>query len=425
MSGPRAAGANDPNIPRRKEISSRDVFVWMGHGNEVPIEFNERRTVPDGKIIVLLAEYGKPVKAYRGEDIWKGMATNPEVFRRPESKETQALLSGTVHIYYPGDRIPKFLYYPFLVQKEPEKWAAYPSGVYKLDMEKESGFALPSNGSGAMKKENVSRGPIPWDTIFSGDENKVFLENVKAKNSAIVTPSMYHKKEALEKVFVKDSDELLDELPDGIHYFMSCRLIKGQAAQVASFFNKLKEHAEFLIEYLNFFELGIDHWDMGITKEQYNIKSQLLKNKLYEEVYTGPLRPILLRSILAKDEDISEEALANESYIFFTMEHFLKEVFNIIKRCIEATQMQSRMRGPFTADEYIETFRGELEGFIARSRHNAEYQLFFQLIHDIIKDGLKDILEPVERRRRNSLVQQQKAGRRTRKLKKKSKSKTR
>jgi hypothetical protein len=276
-----------------------------------------------------------------------------------------------------------------------------------------------------LKKQNVSRGPIPWNTIFSGDENKVFLENVKAKNTAIGIPSMYHKKEALEKVFVKDSDELLDELPDGIHYFMSCRLIKGQAAQVALFFNKLKEHAEFLIEYLNFFELGIDHWDMGITKEQYNIKSQLLKNKFYEEVYNGPLRPILLRSILAKDEDISEEALANESYIFFTMEYFLKEVFNIMKRCIEATQMQSRMRGPFTADEYIETFRGELEGFIARSRHNAEYQLFFQLIHDIIKNGLKDILEPVERRRRNSLVQQQKAGRRTRKLKKKSKSKTR
>lgn len=420
MSGPRAAGANDPNIPRRKEISSRDVFVWMGHGNEVPIEFHERRTVPDGKIIVLLAEYGKPVKASRAEDIWKDMATNPEAFRDPGSEAAKALLKDTVHVYYPGDKIPKFLYYPFLVQQESRKWTAYPSGVYKMDMEKKSGFSLPANESGTWKKQNVSDGPIPWNTIFSGDENKMFLENVKAKNSVIAAASMYHRKELLEKVFVRDSDELLDELPAGIHYFMSCRLIKGQAAKVFQFLNKLKEDIEFLIQYYTFTRNGYNF-------HSYNEQREYFETKMKNEIYNGPLHKLLIRTFFAEEEDIPTNA--NEDYFIedfilfggsFEREGRLYDVL----RCIAAAQRQSAIFGPFTGEEYIEKFTTELHDF-KNHRKNAQSKLFFQQFDIVLKEGLKDILEPAERRRRNSLAQQQKAGRRTRKLKKKSKSKTR
>ncbi len=425
MSGPRAAGANDPNIPRRKEISSRDVFVWMGHGNEVPIEFEDRRTVPDGKIIVLLAEHGKPVKAYRGEAIWKKMATNPEVFRKPESEETKALLKDTVHVYYPGDKLPKFLYYPFLVQKEFGKWAAYPSGVYKLDMEKESGFALPANESGAMKKLNVSRDPVPWNTIFSGDENKTFLENVKEKNRAInASASMNGRKAELERVFVKDSNELIDDLPDGIHYFMSCRLIKGQAARVIYFFEKLREDIEFLIQYgeLQTFRGTNDYFKF---EDFYKKKEAELETRIRGEIYNGPLHKLLLRTYFIQNDD-SNTVPENHNEDYFISEYFFNEGLNDVLRCINATIAQSSQRGPFTADEFIDYFNEELEAFKkSPSRQLAPHKLFFQKLDEVIREGLRHVLEPVEKTRRKSLVQQQKAGRRTRKLKKKSKSKTR
>ncbi len=425
MPGPSAAGANDPNIPRRKEISSRDVFVWMGHGNEIPIEFDERKAVPDGKIIVLLAEYGKPVKGYRGEDIWKKMATNPEVFRKPESETTKALLKDTVHVYYPGDKLPKFLYYPFLVQKDSGKWAAYPSGVYKLDMEKKSGFALPSTESGEMEKRNVSRGPVPWNNIFSGDENKALLENAKEKNRAInASASMNGRKAELERVFVKDSNELIDELPNGIHYFMSCRLIKGQAARVIHFFEKLKEDIEFLIQYCEFqnFKGTNDYFKF---EDFYKKKGEDLETRMSGEIYNGLLHKLLLRTYFIRNDD-SNTVPENADEDYLISEYFLHEGLNDVLRCINATLLQSSQRGPFTADEFIDYFNDELKGFKkSPSRQLAPYKLFFQKLDEVIREGLRHILEPVEKTRRLSIAQQQKAGKRTRKLKKKSKSKTR
>jgi hypothetical protein len=420
-SGPAAAGANNSNIPRRKEISSRDVFVLMGHGNEVPIEFNDRRKVPDGKIIVLLAEYGKPVKSYHGEEIWESMAKNPEVFLRPESEEAKKMLTGafgdTIHVYYPGDRIPKFLYYPFLVQNQGGRWSAYPSGIFKLDMAKETGYALPTNGSGKMKKLNVSRGSVPWDTIFSGEENKEFLKNIREKNSSFIAPSMYHRKEEIEKVFVKDSDKLLDELPDGIHYFMSCRLIKGQAAQVAAFFDKLLKDIDFVIYYLWLFEEGTDYLDKKMTKSKYEKELIDYERKMYDEVYTGPLRPILIRTYpVLKEGNLPENE--GEDYMYFYDTRVIPLLKNV-KRCIEATRLQNVTGGQFTADEFLQQFNLELSGFKKANNWNTNAQFFYKLIDDIIKTGLKHILEPSERIRRKSILQQQKAGRKTRKLKKK------
>ncbi len=419
MSGPRAAGANESNIPRRKEISSRDVYVWMGHGNEIPIDFNERRTVPDGKIVVLLAEHGKPVKSYRGEDIWKSMAKNPTPFLRPDSEETKGLLSETVHIYYPGDKIPKFLYYPFLVQYQRGKWSAYPSGVYKLNMAKAgntSGYALPTNESGEMKKINVSSGPIPWNDIFSGEQNRELLANAKAKNSVIADISMYHRKEELEKVFVKESDDLLERLPNGIHYFMSCRLIKGQAAEIIDFINTLKKEIEKSLPFFNFIKRDRAEWiEDGLSEEVYNAKLDSLYENFNTELYSGPLGPIFKKSAFAKEEDYNESTNSDNMYSEYT----IVTVFDSILKCINATNNRDRQLGPLTGEEYLDTFMSEFKEFKIRWKKGSNIYNLFEDFEGIVKDGLKPILEPVEKTRRKSLVQQGKGGKRTRKIKQK------
>ena len=119
------------------------AYVFTGHGNEIPIDFEKRSKLPAGVTLVTLTECGIPTNAPDIAKVMQKLNSSPELFARLGSdksavKEVKAKLGQDIHIFREGEGYPDLRYAPISDLHPPDdkdgnNYTLYAkSGVYKL-----------------------------------------------------------------------------------------------------------------------------------------------------------------------------------------------------------------------------------------------------------------------------------------------------
>lgn len=405
--GSRAAGSGSPKLsnsrPRRTmPVGITDVYLYAGHGNQIPGEtFEERSVVPPGKVFIFFAEHAKPFKSYLFDSIWELMSKNPELFEDPFTNfdRIKSVAGGTMRIYKEGDKIPSIEYSPYAGLSNGQ---LYPSGVYAPNKE-ETPNALPAY--------EISKGAGLLD-IYKGNQNKTFFQSCFQTNLETATLSSVKNKH----INIRD---LLHCLPNGIHYFLSCRLIQGQAKQIRdiihNFMDTIQDLSSFLFYKDNVNDYTMEHkiplnWKRNWEALSYDVQESKIRNTLGgflkisfylpEETYTN----------------IPEDVFEKNYFDTTEIKAILDEIYKIYMQL--ATSPLAREQ---TGEEFLDDFLLNLNEMKERKHRFVKIiDTFIELLHE----KLQVVLGPVGVMRTKSTGQQnQSAGKREKKTRKQKSTK--
>lgn len=369
---PAAAGANDEDI---------NAYAFFGHGQELPQEFNDRVVVPPGKTIILFAEHNKPVGYGNVEFHYKNIKVNPNKFKHPFS-----IHPSYVRVYPPGAKFPKLEYYPWAYVKG----GGILSGMHKIPID---------NTESTLK---IVPGVAPhkfFETFFKGEMNEFLLHytpldkpslldqymslinSVLGKHNPQVLNEMWKK---MKNVNIRLDEHLLENLPDGVHYFFSCRMIEGQRAQML----------EILGNYINkLSSLNGDIYDSRISKKNIKLYDSL-KNDIYASIVETSKQKGILPEKLSESIESIDYILRNKPYY---------KIITSEPNAPNASTLVTNNREEMTGELLYRDVLNELQRYIERNPGEADQILV--LINDFINMA-SGIIAPINAVRSHSKTQQ-------------------
>jgi hypothetical protein len=212
------------------------VFAVIGHGNEEPVEYEERTKVPPGYTVVLLTKPGQPFAAMDASFLWEKMYNEPSLFQDPIANKAlieTASAGNQLRIYEEGAPMPAMRYYPQSYFPEPSRYASklLLAGIYKLPlpyphMESKS---ITGSTTGALTESQ-------FQELYSGDANRILRENIQE----IAGPRILMYKLLDENLFMYKIEDLLAMNGPGVYYFFNCRYVKGLKAKIEDFIGRIR-----------------------------------------------------------------------------------------------------------------------------------------------------------------------------------------
>lgn len=417
--GPRAAGAGNTKTetePSPTNLTSyarkmpnsieRRMFTYMGHGNELPIDFNERKVVPPGRVIVFFAEHARPVKSYVGNMIWAQMANEPDLFLNPLSPEFKEQ-RPEARVYLPGDKLPRVLYYPFLIQRTPSGIEAFQSGVYEINQASNATYALPIQenelGVGPKKFKLRAGVPFPIDEIVSGGANYELRDKIKDLYEDHKNDSFSDLIKLFEGKPEIKLDDYIDTIPKGIHYFMSCRMIKGQHALLKTELNAIFRTLQTFQE-----ELQGNPANEGYRGNLPINNITQRKSKRTVSVRVPNKFDMILASNLHKNV---------KKYAKFSVDHKLSvetvnEAIQYILRAWDETRSASFSNQSMLAEEMYDDFLNTINRRI--ETQTSSIQSFVRYFLQEMNVSLSSFFKPMKLTRSRSVLQQRGKGFKTR-----------
>lgn len=208
-----------------------DSFLVLGHGIESPIEFEERNTIPDGIVLVTIAECGivtteeevcPMVEAFTD-------SVNKDIFADPRRNKAaiQGFLNGKdVHIFEPGDRYPNLTLQMFLDWSDNDYVKIFKSGLYKFPIKKED-FTI---GEGSTFCQKLFKRLSPYKgflQIMPDDFNakEMFEGSLYPTPGEVMTLIDSHKRRSdrIKKAVTIPLETLFEKAGPGVYYYVVCR----------------------------------------------------------------------------------------------------------------------------------------------------------------------------------------------------------
>jgi hypothetical protein len=206
--------------------SSPDIFVYVGHGNEEPIPYNERPRVPEGTIAVSFIKSGKPLPYINASYVWTLMKKQPELFQDPlgNKDEIEEKTGTTLRIYPEGAPMPLLNYWP---ESSFENATGVVNqfglaGIYRFPLTAD--FLKDTLSSPFLTSSQIDR-------FYQGEDNaelRAKLKSMIPSNQSIVTVEQI-------KTIKYTAPEVLAKYGKGIHYFINCRYVADLKAKSTAF----------------------------------------------------------------------------------------------------------------------------------------------------------------------------------------------
>lgn len=216
------------------------VFAVIGHGNEEPVEFNERPPVPPGYKVVLLTKPGQPFSELNASYLWKKMVSEPNLFENPIAAkheiETDNPDDVQFRIYEEGAPMPDMRFYPNSFFRSERESKILLAGIYRLPL------PFPSLHTGSKSGLGTATSIITEEdinTLYSGDENRQIRADILARFG--VTSRIYEIAGLVEgqPEFSYTIEEVLAMNGPGVYYFFNCRYVKGLQKKLDGFLGRL------------------------------------------------------------------------------------------------------------------------------------------------------------------------------------------
>lgn len=222
--------------------SEIDTYVYLGHGNEEAVPYEEREVVPEGSTVVSFTKPGEGIHSTVTNKIISIMRTNPGLFKDPvqNKEEIERITGEQIRIYKAGSLMPTLHYYP--VNDGPGargQWNFYASGVYKLPLQYFNNLY-----------ETIKFSPLDTtklEGLFQGDPNQSLLQTLLSGDFRNQSG-----RPSLEKL-QNFEYPAIDMIGPGVHYFLNCRGVKGLRQRVETFFQDLVRDLDKREEDLNLY----------------------------------------------------------------------------------------------------------------------------------------------------------------------------
>jgi hypothetical protein len=207
----------------------RTAYLYLGHGNEEAVPYEERKVVPEGSIVVSFTKPGEGIEFVVSDKIIRVMHENPALFQNPVANkdEIERLTGETIRIYEAGSLMPALHYFP--LNDGPGRIVGqsnvYRSGVYQLPFEFDTLYELP-----------ILRAPVTRDilrSVFKGSTNEFVLQTLLRTQEENVITRFYDIDKLREFQF--PAYEILREVGSGVHYFLNCRGVRGLRKKLQTF----------------------------------------------------------------------------------------------------------------------------------------------------------------------------------------------
>lgn len=208
--------------------AERTAYVYLGHGNEEAVPYEERKVVPEGFIIVSFTKPGEGLEFVVANKILGIMHENPHLFRNPVANkdEIERLTGETIRIYEAGSLMPDLHYFPLNDGPGTRgQTNVYRSGVYRLPIEFDTFMEFPS--ARAPVTEQILR------SVFKGSTNEFVLQTLLRTQEENVRTRFYDINKLREFQF--PAYEILREVGSGVHYFLNCRGVRGLRKKLQTF----------------------------------------------------------------------------------------------------------------------------------------------------------------------------------------------
>lgn len=208
-----------------------DSFLVLGHGIESPIEFEERNTIPEGIVLVTIAECGivttidevcPMVTAFANPD-------NATIFAEPRRNKPaiQGFLNGKdIHIFEPGDRYPNLMLQMFLDWNNDTYVNVFKSGLYKFPIAKEE-FAI---GQGSTFCEQLFKKIGPYKGFMqimpdNFDAREMFEGSIYPTPTEVLALVDKHtrRSDKIKKAVTIPLETLFEKGGPGVYYYVVCR----------------------------------------------------------------------------------------------------------------------------------------------------------------------------------------------------------
>ena len=218
--------------------SSPDVFLYLGHGNEEPVPYEERPLVPAGTTVVLLTTSGKKLDSTTASALLSEMQRNSDLFKDPLANKEIIEASNSLlklRIYPEGSPMPVMNYWPES-SMEPTygtEFTFFEAGIFKFPF-------IPS-----LKYKRYESEVIPIQNIavlYPGDEN----QPLRAQIQSMAEP---HGVVPLQKIksIRYTTPELVAAKGPGVHYFLNCRYVADLKVKSMGFISPtIKEYSDFV-----------------------------------------------------------------------------------------------------------------------------------------------------------------------------------
>jgi hypothetical protein len=210
-----------------------DAFLVLGHGVENPIEFEERKKIPDGITLVTLAECGLTTSI---EEVCPGLQafTNPDfrdIILNPKKNKAiiESFLKKKIHVYEKDKPYPDLSVQLYTDWSDDESVEVFKSGLYKFPIaiddiqigegatlcEKAFSSFAPYNGYLKEMPDDFDPKPMYKGSIFPK------LTDIEAKLSETKRSDVF------KKSFTYSLENLFEEGGAGVYYFVVCRAPKN------------------------------------------------------------------------------------------------------------------------------------------------------------------------------------------------------
>jgi hypothetical protein len=196
--------------------SSPDIFVYVGHGNEEPIPYNERPRVPERTTAVSFTKSGKPLPYTNASYVWTLMKTQPELFQDPlrNKDEIEEKTATTLRIYPEGAPMPLLNYWP---ESSFENATGIVNqfglaGIYRFPLT--AIFLKDTLSSPVLTSSQIDR-------FYQGEDNA----ELRAQLKGMISSTHPYASVAQIKTIKYTAPEVLSKYGKGIHYFLNCRYV--------------------------------------------------------------------------------------------------------------------------------------------------------------------------------------------------------
>lgn len=242
-------------------MENPDVFLFIGHGLDTLVDYNERPLVPAGSTVIMFSDQGRPVAVSVAKEIWKQMYISPELFKEPIKNKNaiEELLHATMHIYPEGTPMPVLNHYlnAYFGKGADSKNISLSSGSYTLPLQTPE-IQQVTRFDPYFSDEDILH-------LYAGDANKPFRDDIFSLDR-IGSKIPFHE---LDKIFYPTPDLIQMQGP-GIHYLLSCRSISTENLSTTLGYSNY----ELLSKLQNAFDSDNISYENILSKQE----EQLLKN---------------------------------------------------------------------------------------------------------------------------------------------------
>jgi len=206
-----------------------NTYLILGHGTESLIDFNDRPQIPEGIVLVTIAECGiittrdevcPMVEAFSKEENSEILA-NPQVYQ----EKIKGFLNGKdFHYYKEGDKYPKLTLQMFLDWPRDTETEIFKSGTYTFPLEKSMECSSFFKKIGPYKD-----GRKLFERLVPDDYSSEFMYKGSIKPLESEVDEILKKTKnvnILKKSLTMSLEEIFKAGGPGIYYYVVCRSIK-------------------------------------------------------------------------------------------------------------------------------------------------------------------------------------------------------